>query len=106
MRSYMLMAIAMMGLVNGAAASSGVVYDDAAVSREFIYTKGFFCGNGRPIKSSLNWILTTCCGNDTNRYVRIAKETASTNASVMAMANTCCLEMSRRLFCNKCIHSH
>ena len=26
MRSYMLMAIAMMGLVNGAAASSGVVY--------------------------------------------------------------------------------
>ena len=86
MRSYMLMAIAMMGLVNGAAASSGVVYDDAAVSREFIYTKGFFCGNGRPIKSSLNWILTTCCGNDTNRYVRIAKETASTNASVMAMA--------------------
>ena len=32
MRSYMLMAAALMGVVNGAAASSGVVYDDAAVS--------------------------------------------------------------------------
>ena len=60
-------AVALMGVVNGAAASSGVVYDDAAVSREFVYAKGFFCGNDRPIKSSLNWILTTCCGNDTNR---------------------------------------
>ena len=81
-----LTAIVLAGMVHGARASSNVVYDDAAVSREFIYTKGFFCGNDRPIKSSLDWILETCCRNDTNRYVRVAKETASTNDSVMAMA--------------------
>ena len=86
MRSYVLMAVAMLGVMNARIACADVMYDDAAVSREFIYTKGFFCGNDRPIKSSLNWILATCCRNDTNRYVRVAKETASTNDSVMAMA--------------------
>ena len=86
MRSHVLMAVALLGVMDARVALSDVIYDDAAVSREFIYTKGFFCGNDRPIKSSLNWILTTCCHNDTNRYVRVAKETASTNDSVMAMA--------------------
>ena len=86
MRSYMLMAIAMMGLVNGAAASSGVVYDDAAVSREFVRTTGYFCGNGDPVGSSLKWILNTCCEGDTNRYLRIAKETAVSNTNFAYMA--------------------
>lgn len=55
------------------------VYDDAEVSQRFIYSTGFFCGNGDPAGGELKWILETCCRNDTNRYVRIAKETALTN---------------------------
>ena len=70
MKSYMLMVVALMGVVNGAAASSGVVYDDAAVSQEFVRTTGYFCGNGDPAGSSLKWILNTCCEGDTNRYLR------------------------------------
>ena len=30
-----------------------VVYDDAAVSREFMRTTGYFCGEGDPVGSSL-----------------------------------------------------
>ena len=86
MKSYLLMAAALLVAMRGRSDIPGVVYDDAAVSWQFVHTTGFFCGNGNPIKSSLNWILATCCNNDTNRYVRIAKETASTNAAVMAMA--------------------
>ena len=63
-------AVALMGVANGDAASSGVVYDDAAVSREFVRTTGYFCGNGDPAGSSLKWILNTCCEGDTNRYLR------------------------------------
>ena len=55
------------------------VYDDAEVSQRFIYSTGFFCGNGDPAGGELKWILETCCRNDTNRYVRVAKETAATN---------------------------
>ena len=86
MRLHMLMAVALMGVVNEVAASSGVVYDDAAVSREFVRTTGFFCGNGDPVGSSLKWILNTCCEGDTNRYLRIAKETAASNTNFAYMA--------------------
>ena len=86
MRSYMLMAVALMGVINGAAASSGVAYDDAAVSREFVRTTGYFCGKGDPVGSSLKWILNTCCEGDTNRYLRIAKETAASNTNFAYMA--------------------
>ena len=86
MKSYLLMAVALLGAMQGRSDTLGVVYDDAAVSREFIRATGYFCGNGNPIKSTLSWILESCCSNDTNRYVRIVKETATTNASVMAMA--------------------
>jgi len=86
MKSYMLMAVALMGVINEAAASSGVVYDDAAVSREFVRTTGYFCGNGDPVGSSLKWILNTCCEGDTNRYLRIAKETATSNTNFAYMA--------------------
>jgi len=86
MKSYMLMAVALMGVINEAAASSGVVYDDATVSREFVRTTGYFCGNGDPVGSSLKWILNTCCEGDTNRYLRIAKETATSNTNFAYMA--------------------
>ncbi len=69
-------------------ASPDVVYDDAAVSREFVRTTGYFCGEDDPAGSSLKWILNTCCAGDTNRYLRVAKETApsNTNFSYMAIA--------------------
>ena len=67
-------------------ASPDVVYDDAAVSREFIRTTGYFCGNGDPAGSSLKWILNTCCEGDTNRYLRVAKETAASNTNFSYMA--------------------
>ena len=69
-----------------ALASSGVVYDDAAVSREFVKTTGYFCGHKDPVRSSLNWILNTCCEGDTNRYLRVAKETAVSNPKFAYMA--------------------
>ncbi len=68
------------------AVSAASTYDDAAVSRQFLRTTGYFCGNGDPVGSSLKWILETCCGGDTNRYVRIAKETAASNANFANMA--------------------
>ncbi len=68
------------------AVSAASTYDDAAVSRQFLRTTGYFCGNGDPVGSSLKWILETCCGGDTNRYVRIAKETATSNANFANMA--------------------
>ena len=86
MKSYLLLAVALLGAMQGRSDTLGVVYDDAAVSREVIRATGYFCGNGNTIKSTLSWILESCCSNDTNRYVRIVKETATTNASVMAMA--------------------
>ena len=67
-------------------ASPDVVYDDAAVSREFVRTTGYFCGNGDPVGSSLKWILNTCCEGDTNRYLRVAKETAASNTNFSYMA--------------------
>ena len=67
-------------------ASPDVVYDDAAVSREFARTTGYFCGNGDPAGSSLKWILNTCCEGDTNRYLRVAKETAASNTNFSYMA--------------------
>ena len=67
-------------------ASPDVVYDDAAVSREFIRATGYFCGNGDPAGSSLKWILNTCCEGDTNRYLRVAKETAASNTNFSYMA--------------------
>ena len=81
-----LTAIVLAGMVHGARASSNVVYDDAAVSREFVRTTGYFCGNGDPVGSSLKWILNTCCEGDTNRYLRIAKETAASNTNFAYMA--------------------
>ena len=86
MRPHMLTAIAMVGVLCVARASSNVVYDDAAVSREFVRTTGYFCGNGDPVGSSLKWILNTCCEGDTNRYLRIAKETAASNTNFAYMA--------------------
>ena len=86
MRSSMLTAVALTGVITGAAALPGVVYDDAAVSREFVRTTGYFCGNGDPSGSSLKWILNTCCEGDTNRYLRIAKETAASNTNFAYMA--------------------
>ena len=81
-----LTAIVLAGMVHGARASSNVVYDDAAVSREFVRTTGYFCGNGDPAGSSLKWILNTCCEGNTNRYLRIAKETAASNTNFAYMA--------------------
>ena len=86
MKSYMLMAVALAGAIHGRADTSGVAYDDAAVSRQLVHTTGFFCGNGNPVRSSLNWILNTCCEGDTNRYLRIAKETAASNTNFAYMA--------------------
>ena len=86
MKSYMLMAVALIGAMLGRAGTSGVVYDDAAVSRQFVRTTGYFCGNGDPVGSSLKWILNTCCQGDTNRYLRIAKETAASNTNFAYMA--------------------
>ncbi len=80
------MAAALLGAAMAASASADVVYDDARVSREFLRTTGYFCGNGDPVGSSLKWILETCCGGDTNRYVRIAKETAMSNTNFAHMA--------------------
>ena len=77
--SKMTMAIALAGATLVASAEEEKVYDDAEVSQRFIYSTGFFCGNGNPAGGELKWILETCCRNDTNRYVRIAKETALTN---------------------------
>ena len=68
------------------ASMADTAYDDAAVSREFLRTRGYFCGNGDPVGSALKWILETCCENDTNRYVRIAKETATGNTNFVNMA--------------------
>ena len=79
MKRAMTMAAALMGAAMAASASADVVYDDARVSREFIYTTKLTCGTENAAGSSLNWILHTCCNNDTNRYVRVAKETALTN---------------------------
>ena len=75
----MTIAIALAGASLVASAEEEKVYDDAEVSQRFIYSTGFFCGNGNPAGGELKWILETCCRNDTNRYVRIAKETALTN---------------------------
>ena len=86
MRAYMLVAVALLGVMHGLTASSNVVYDDAAVSREFVRTTGYYCGNGDPVGSSLKWILNTCCECDTNRYLRIAKETALSNSNFVYMA--------------------
>ena len=86
MRSYLLTAIALAGAIRVAKASTEVVYDDAAVSREFLHTTGHFCGTEDPIKTSLKWILNTCCEGDTNRYLRIAKETATNNPKFSNMA--------------------
>ena len=86
MKSYMLMAVFIVGAIQVRADTSGVVYDDAAVSRELLHTTGFFCGNGNPVESSLKWILNTCCQGDTNRYLRIAKETATSNTNFAYMA--------------------
>ncbi len=77
--SKMTMAIALAGATLVASAEEEKVYDDAEVSQRFIYSTGFFCGNGDPAGGELKWILETCCRNDTNRYVGIAKETALTN---------------------------
>ncbi len=79
MKRAMTMAAALMGAAMAASASADVVYDDARVSREFIYTTKLTCGTENAAGSSLDWILHTCCNNDTNRYVRVAKETALTN---------------------------
>ena len=82
------MTVALMGAMLGRAGTSGVVYDDAAVSRHFVHTTGYFCGTEDPVGTSLKWILNTCCQGDTNRYLRIAKETAvnNTNFAYMAIA--------------------
>ena len=66
------------------ASMADTTYDDAAVSREFLRARGYFCGDGAD--STLKWILETCCENDTNRYVRIAKETATGNTNFVNMA--------------------
>ena len=86
MKAHMFLSIALAGVIHGAAAASSVAYDDAAVSRELVRTTGYFCGNGDPVGSSLKWILETCCGGDTNRYLRIAKETAASNSNFVCMA--------------------
>lgn len=86
MRLHILPAVALMGMITGAAASPDVIYDDAAISREFVRTTGYFCGKGDPVGSSLKWILNTCCEGDTNRYLRIAKETAASNTNFAYMA--------------------
>ena len=86
MKSYMLMAVFIVGAIQVRADTSGVVYDDAAVSRELLHTTGHFCGTEDPIKTSLKWILNTCCEGDTNRYLRIAKETATNNPKFSNMA--------------------
>ncbi len=80
---------AMTGIVALTAAAvclADATYDDEAVSRAFIRAKGFFCGHNDAVGSEMRWILDTCCGGDTNRYVRIAKETAMTNESFAVMA--------------------
>ena len=66
------------------ASMADTAYDDAAVSREFLRARGYFCGDGAD--STLKWILETCCENDTNRYVRIAKDTATSNTNFVSMA--------------------
>ena len=86
MKAHMFLSIALAGVIHGAAAAANIVYDDAAVSREFVRTTGYFCGNGDPVGSSLKWILDTCCEGDTNRYLRIAKETATSNSKFVGMA--------------------
>ena len=81
MKASKAMAVAVIGAVmaTSASADAEAVYDDAAVSREFIRALGYFCGTEDPISATHNWILRDCCRNDTNRYVRVAKETATTN---------------------------
>ena len=64
----------------------GSEYDDAAVSNAFVRTTGYFCGNGSPVESSLQWILDTCCEGDTNRYLRIAKDTGLSDPRFMPLA--------------------
>ena len=86
MRLYVLAAVVLLGVAHNVADASNVTYDDAAVSREFVRTTGYFCGNGDPVGSSLKWILNTCCAGDTNRYLRIAKETAAGNTNFAYMA--------------------
>ena len=79
MNRVMTMAAALMGAAMAASASADDVYDDARVSREFIHTTELTCGTEDADGMSLRWILQTCCNNDTNRYLRLAKETALTN---------------------------
>ena len=80
------MAVALMGATYATVSCADVVYDDAAVTREFVRTTGYFCGNGDPVDTSLKWMLNTCCAGDTNRYLRVAKETASSNTNFAYMA--------------------
>ena len=79
MNTRTIISVALLGAALALSASAETVYDDATISRRLIYSDGFFCGDAN--RTERNWILTTCCNNDTNRYVRVAKETAVTNES-------------------------
>ena len=51
----MLMTVALVGAMLGRADTSGVVYDDAEVSRQFVHTTGFFCGHDHYNNMSLEY---------------------------------------------------
>ena len=64
-------------------------FTDAEVSDQFVAMTKYFCINvdrGNPISTGLRSILDICCSGDTNRYVRIAKETATSDTNFICMA--------------------
>ena len=39
---------------------------DVRLAQEFLHTTGHFCGTEDPVKTSLKWMLNTCCEGDAN----------------------------------------